>query len=69
MQRNPDSLQRITHIHHTIQPAHRRTKESEIDNLEREKSTGEDLEVGMSTKGFNRTIINIFKDLKEAADI
>lgn len=69
MQWNPDSLQRITHIHHTIQPARTRTKESEIDNLEREKSTGEDLEVGMSMKGFNRTIINIFKDLKEAADI
>lgn len=29
----------------------------------------EDLDVGMSRKGFNKTIRNIFKDLKEEADM
>ena len=38
MQQNPDSLQCITHIYHTIKPACAKTKESEIYNLEGKKN-------------------------------
>lgn len=38
--------------------------------MEKKKKTmEEDLDVGMSRKGFNKTIRNIFKDLKEEADM
>lgn len=47
-------------------------KESEIHSLEKKinrKRPQEDLDVGMSRKGFNTTIINMFEDLKEEVDI
>lgn len=55
-----------------MKPAGARTKETEIHNLEwkkKKKTMEEDLDVGMSRKGFNKTIRNIFKDLKEEADM